>query len=68
MKLQMPGAVYKQLVHVGDHVRAGEALLILEAMKMEMEVASPVDGIVDEVLFAVGDQVATGQVLATIRG
>ena len=33
---QMPGAVYKQLVHVGDHVHAGEAILVLEAMKMEM--------------------------------
>jgi pyruvate carboxylase subunit B len=68
VKSQMPGAVYKQLVHVGDHVRTGEPLLILEAMKMEMEVASPVDGTVEEVKFAVGDQVATGHVLATIRG
>lgn len=68
VKSQMPGAVFKQLVHVGDRVRAGEAILILEAMKMEMEVASPVDGTVDAVRFAVGDQVATGQVLAIIRG
>ncbi len=67
VKSQMPGAVYKQLVHVGDHVRAGEAILILEAMKMEMEIASPVDGTIDEVRFAVGDQVATGQTLVTIR-
>ena len=67
VKSQMPGAVYKQLVHVGDHVRAGEAILVLEAMKMEMEVASPVDGTMEEIRFAVGDQVATGQVLATIR-
>jgi pyruvate carboxylase subunit B len=66
VKSQMPGAVYKQMVHVGDHVRAGEGILILEAMKMEMEIASPVDGTVEEVRFAVGDQVATGQVLATI--
>ena len=36
-------------------------------MKMEMEVASPCDGVVDSVNVAVGDQVATGQVLATIR-
>ncbi len=64
---QMPGAVYKQLVHAGDHVRAGEPMLILEAMKMEMEIQSPVDGTVDEIRFAVGDQVATGQVLATVR-
>ncbi|MGI9473948.1 MAG: biotin/lipoyl-containing protein [Rubripirellula sp.] len=68
VKSQMPGAVFKQLVHVGDRVRAGEAILILEAMKMEMEVASPVDGTVGELRFAVGDQVATGQVLATIQG
>ena len=68
VRSQMPGAVYKQLVHVGDLVRAGEAILILEAMKMEMEVASPVDGTIEEVRFAVGDQVATGQVLATITG
>ncbi len=64
---QMPGAVYKQLVHAGDHVRAGEPMLILEAMKMEMEIQSPVNGTVEEIRFAVGDQVATGQVLATIR-
>jgi biotin carboxyl carrier protein len=42
-------------------------MLILEAMKMEMEIQSPVSGTVDEIRFAVGDQVATGQVLATIR-
>ena len=64
----MPGAVYKQLVHVGDNVRVGEPVLILEAMKMEMEIVSPVDGAIEEIRFAVGDQVATGQVLATIRG
>ena len=64
---QMPGAVYKQLVSVGDQVRQGEAMLVLEAMKMEMEISSPVDGKVDEIRFAVGDHVTTGQVLATIR-
>ena len=63
----MPGAVFKQLLNVGDQVREGEAILILEAMKMEMEVASPVTGTVSEIRFSVGDQVATGQVLATIK-
>jgi len=67
VKSQMPGAIYKQLVHVGDHVRTGEAILILEAMKMEMEIVAPVGGTIDEMCFAVGDQVATGQTLATIR-
>ncbi len=68
VRSQMPGAVFKQLVHVGDKVRTGEAIMVLEAMKMEMEIVSPVDGTVEEVRFAVGDQVATGQVLATIKG
>ena len=66
VKSQMPGAVFKQLVKKGDRVRAGEAILILEAMKMEMEVASPVDGQVSEISVGVGDQVATGQTLAKI--
>ncbi|MEM1070356.1 MAG: biotin/lipoyl-containing protein [Planctomycetota bacterium] len=68
VKSQMPGAVYKQLANQGDEVKAGEAILILEAMKMEMEVSSPVDGTIQEIKFSVGDQVHTGQVLATIRG
>ncbi len=64
---QMPGAVYKQILSPGDSVAEGEPILILEAMKMEMEVPSPVDGIVDRVNVGVGAQVATGDVLATIR-
>ena len=68
VKSQMPGTVFKQLLKKGDRVRAGEAIVILEAMKMEMEVASPVDGKVSEIMVGVGDQVATGQVLARIVG
>jgi pyruvate carboxylase subunit B len=68
VKSQMPGAVFKQLVKKGDRVRAGEAIIILEAMKMEMEVASPVDGQITEISVGVGDQVATGQTLAKITG
>ena len=49
VKAQMPGAVYKQLVHAGDRVQTGEPILILEAMKMEMEIASPVDGTVEKI-------------------
>ncbi|QEG02721.1 2-oxoglutarate carboxylase large subunit [Stieleria maiorica] len=67
VKSQMPGAVFKQLVQPGDHVHSGEPILILEAMKMEMEIQSTVDGTVDEVCVAVGDHVTTGQVLVTIK-
>ena len=64
---QMPGAVFKQLLSPGDSVNEGEAILILEAMKMEMEVPAPVSGTIDQVKVSAGDQVATGDVLATIR-
>ena len=67
VRAQMPGAVYKQLVHAGDRVQTGEPILMLEAMKMEMAVSSPVDGTVEKVNCAVGQQVHTGQVLATIK-
>ena len=64
---QMPGVVFKEILKPGDSVQTGQAILILEAMKMEVEVPSPVDGTIEDVKFSVGNQVATGQVLATIR-
>ncbi|TWU42507.1 biotin/lipoyl-containing protein [Novipirellula artificiosorum] len=64
---QMPGVVFKVIVGPGDKVREGDPILILEAMKMEMEVSSPVNGTIAEIRFHVGDKVATGQVLATIQ-
>ncbi len=64
---QMPGAVFKQLLQPGDSVSEGQPVLILEAMKMEMEVPAPVSGTIDQVNVGTGEQVATGQVLATIR-
>ena len=63
----MPGAVFKVLVSAGDRVAEGQAVLILEAMKMEMEIAAPVAGTIAVVNVAVGEQVATGQVLASIN-
>lgn len=63
---QMPGAVYKILANPGDKVREGQPLLILEAMKMEMVIASPVDGKLNEVRFKVGDKVTTGEILARV--
>jgi pyruvate carboxylase subunit B len=67
VKAQMPGTVYKQLVHAEDRVRKGEPILILEAMKMEIDVAAPSEGTIEKVHVAVGQQVATGQVLVTLR-
>jgi pyruvate carboxylase subunit B len=66
VKAQMPGVVLRVLTEEGASIAAGEGLMVLEAMKMEVEVSSPVSGIVQEFDVAVGDQVATGQTLALI--
>ena len=67
VEAQMPGAVFKQLTKVGDPIREGQPILVLEAMKMEMEVPSPVDGTIAEICCSEGDQITGGQVLAKIR-
>ena len=56
----MPGKLLSFAVKVGDQVSAGQALAVMEAMKMEHTVASPAAGTVAELLFAPGDQVAEG--------
>ena len=56
----MPGKLLSFAVAVGDKVAAGQALAVLEAMKMEHTVAAPTDGTVAELLYAPGDQVAEG--------
>ena len=63
---QMPGVVLKIPVAPGQAVRAGQPVIVLEAMKMEVDVAAPADGTVRTVDVAVGDQVASGQKLASI--
>jgi 3-methylcrotonyl-CoA carboxylase alpha subunit len=62
----MPGRVRKVLVVEGAHVRRGEVLLILEAMKMEHAIRAPRDGRVAKLLFAEGDLVDAGVALAEI--
>jgi 3-methylcrotonyl-CoA carboxylase alpha subunit len=56
----MPGKVIAFLAQPGEKVRAGQALAVMEAMKMEHTIAAPHDGTVEELLYAVGDQVAEG--------
>ena len=63
----MPGGVVRVLAAEGDPVRAGQPLVVLEAMKMEHTVAAPVDGVVTSVAVGQGDQVETGQVLAVVE-
>ncbi|MCO6046433.1 biotin/lipoyl-binding protein [Aeoliella sp. ICT_H6.2] len=66
VKAQMPGVLLKAKVNPGDRVSSGQALFILEAMKMEVPVASPCDGVVKEVMVQPGQQVANGQELAIL--
>ena len=62
----MPGLVLKVLVEVGQHVSAGDALVILEAMKMEQTLRAATDGVVEAVLVKQGDVVAPGDRLVEI--
>ena len=63
----MPGSVVRLLVGEGDEVTAGQALVALEAMKMEHSIRAPHDGVVTEVRVAVGDQVETAAVLLVVE-
>ncbi|ORE95355.1 methylcrotonoyl-CoA carboxylase subunit alpha [Stappia sp. 22II-S9-Z10] len=63
----MPGAVRAVRVTAGDRVEKGEALVVLEAMKMEHTMAAPRDGIVAEVMVAEGDQVEEGALLLALQ-
>jgi 3-methylcrotonyl-CoA carboxylase alpha subunit len=56
----MPGKVVSFAVKAGDAVKKGQALAVMEAMKMEHTIAAPADGTVAELLFAPGDQVTEG--------
>jgi 3-methylcrotonyl-CoA carboxylase alpha subunit len=56
----MPGKVVSFAVKAGDAVKKGQALAVMEAMKMEHTIAAPADGTVVELLFAPGDQVTEG--------
>ncbi len=56
----MPGKVVSFAVSVGDKVGKGQTLAVMEAMKMEHTIAAPADGIVQELLYSPGDQVAEG--------
>lgn len=56
----MPGKVLSVAVKVGDAVKAGDVLMILEAMKMQNEIMAPADGTVSDVRVTAGQNVATG--------
>lgn len=63
---QMPGQVLAVTVADGEAVVAGQTLVVLEAMKMEIRVAAPADGVVQRVLVQAGDVVERGQTLVEL--
>lgn len=63
----MPGTILEVKVSVGQSVKRGETMFILEAMKMENEIPATEDGVVASVDTAKGASVTTGAVLATLK-
>ena len=63
----MPGKILGIKVNVGDAVKKGQALIILEAMKMENEIVAPEDGKVASINTTVGSSVEAGDILASLN-
>jgi biotin carboxyl carrier protein len=63
---EMPGKVVKVNVVAGSSVTEGQGIVVVEAMKMENEIPSPIDGVVREIAVAEGDTVEAGALLFTV--
>ena len=67
VKAGAAGKVFKIEANVGQAVKKGDAVVIIEAMKMEIPVVAPEDGTVASINVAVGDAIESGAVLATLK-
>jgi len=67
LRADMPGKVIRVLVTKGDAVTSGQALLVLEAMKMQNEIRSPKAGVVKELAVEAGRAVSSGDLLVAIE-
>ncbi|MBB5317492.1 acyl-CoA carboxylase biotin carboxyl carrier protein subunit [Tunturibacter empetritectus] len=67
VKAPMPGRMVRVLVEMGDAVEEGQALIVIEAMKMQNELKSPKAGRVARIAVAVGDAVGSGDVLVVVE-
>jgi urea carboxylase len=63
---QADGVVYQVKARVGQKVSAGDTLMVLESMKMEMAVKVPQDGVIREISVKVGNPVISGQLIAVL--
>ena len=59
----IPGKIIEVNIQVGETIKAGETLMVLEAMKMENSIQMPQDGIVKKILIAQGNQVEANELL-----
>ncbi|MEM6926801.1 MAG: acetyl-CoA carboxylase biotin carboxyl carrier protein subunit, partial [Myxococcota bacterium] len=66
VRSELPAKVLRVLVREGDTVKEGQAILVLEALKMEIEIAAPADGRVAAVAVAAGQQVGAGELLVAV--
>jgi acetyl-CoA/propionyl-CoA carboxylase, biotin carboxylase, biotin carboxyl carrier protein len=67
LEAPMPGSVLSVGVAAGDSVSQGDVLMVLESMKMELQVVAPEGGTVEEIAVAAGDRVARGQLLVAMK-
>ena len=63
----MSGNIWKIEVQVGDEVKAGEVLVILESMKMEVDIEASIGGTVSQILYKEGDNIQSGDILVVIK-
>ena len=63
----MPGTILKVLKAEGESVKAGDVVLVLEAMKMENEITAPADGVVSSLSLTAGSTVAGGDMLFEVK-
>ena len=63
----IPGTIFKIAKHVGESVAAGEEVIILEAMKMEIPLESPIAGVMKQILVEEGQAVEEGALVAVVE-
>ncbi len=66
IKASLPGSIWKIIANPGDQVKAGDKILILESMKMEIDIVAPHDGVIQRILVSANDKVVEGQALAIL--
>lgn len=67
IKSRMPGKVIEYKVNVGDSVKKGDIVAVMEAMKMKNPIPSPVDGAVKEIKAALNERINPGNVIIVIE-